>query len=174
MNSFVRDFKTNGVKAKEVNDLKDFVYTRNNYLRKNFSLFHCNIRSITKKFDQIITLLNSMLFPFDVIIFTEMWNIPNLNFFKIKGYNTYYNNGNVNQNYGVVSYVKDVYNGFCFHDIHNIDKIKHLRLNLNVDGCEIVVDYLYRPPSTDLDEFNLNVCNFFKIMLLTNIKFIFL
>ena len=162
MNSFVRDFQTNEIIAEEVNDIKDFVQSRKTYLMENFSIFHCNIRSITKNFDQVITLLNSMQFPFDVIIFTETWNIPDLNFFALKDYHAYYNKGNVNQNDGVVAYVKDVYSGACSCDIHNIDNIKLLRLNLNVDRCRIVVDSLYRPPSTNIDEFNLNLSDFFK------------
>lgn len=40
---------------------------------KNISVFHCNIRSAKKNFDQLLIYLSQRSFQYDIIAITETW-----------------------------------------------------------------------------------------------------
>lgn len=66
-----------------------------------------NIRSIGKNFDEFMIYLSELKDRFDCICLSETWNIENMNNFNIKGYDNYYNQGNINQNDGSVMYIRE-------------------------------------------------------------------
>lgn len=126
--------------------------------RPGFTFFHNNIRSISKNFDDLQVVLSQFEFYFDIIALTETWNIYNHDNFKLNGYNTIYNFGEFNQNDGILVFIKDSLN-YEF-EIINIGIIKCLRISIKAKTRTYFVTVIYRPPSTDIDDFNLEFCNY--------------
>lgn len=117
------------------------IYNKN----KTLSIFHNNIRSIQKNFDDLTIYLEALQCKFDVIILTETWQLANSDIYNIKGYNSYYNKSNFNQNDGVMIFVKS--------DYAQIEKIVNLSFNYNIIRLEITVNHkkfgltsIYKPP----------------------------
>ena len=145
-----------------------------------FSVIHCNVRSISKHFDDFTEYIQSLDKTFSVIGLSETW----LSKDKCDLYN-------------IASYSKvDVCRqddrrggGVCLY-IHNALKFKvRYDLELSVDtyeGCfvelsskslgtahNLVVGVVYRPPNTDVEEFMLNMSNVLD-KLKTDKKFCFI
>lgn len=79
-----------------------------NKLSKNvngLTILHLNIRSMDKHFEELIVLVNELKNIPDLIVCTETRNV-NIDLYSITGYNAYYNDGNINKNDGVITYVK--------------------------------------------------------------------
>jgi hypothetical protein len=88
------------VDVKELNTL----YNTNN--SSELKLFHLNIRSLRKNFDEILVLLNELKFKFDVIIFTETHiNYDVTNQFQIPEYQAYSFNCKNSKADGIIIYV---------------------------------------------------------------------
>lgn len=120
------------------------------------SLFHTNIRSINKNFNELQVFLEKIDVAFDVIALTETWNISNHNYFSLLGYYPYYNNGNINQNDGVVVYVKENVNHSS--QVVEIGKVRCIRLCVrnSKELGEVYISVIYRPPSINEMEFTNN------------------
>lgn len=74
----------------------------------SLSLFHMNIRSANRNFDQLIFTLNNCIVDFDVVVLTEAWlTESNGATYSIPGYVTYYGYGNQNKCDGILMFVKD-------------------------------------------------------------------
>lgn len=65
-------------------------------------IFHTNIRSISRNFEEFIVILNVYPFEFDIIVLSETYTVKNLDLYRISGYHMYYNNSRINRNDGVV------------------------------------------------------------------------
>lgn len=102
MNDYIRDFSENEIFTFEMVNSSDV----NKFLNKNknFTIFHTNIRSIQKNFGQLEVTLDEFESVFDIIVLSETWRIGNDDLFNIKDYTKIYNNGNINQNDGVMVY----------------------------------------------------------------------
>lgn len=68
---------------------------------------YVNIRSIKKNIDKLILTLDLMKKKPEVIVCTEAWLQQKINFIDIPGYDQYNNNEYLNQNDGVVMYIKN-------------------------------------------------------------------
>lgn len=75
-------------------------------LNDSFKLFHTNIRSISKNFDELKVYLDQFETKFHCIILTETYNAIDELYFSIHGYDLIYNHGNINKNDGVILFVK--------------------------------------------------------------------
>lgn len=158
MNSYVLDFDIENVSAREVDDPSTISLSQPGN-KKHFSIFHLNIRSINKNFDESLLLLDQLKIDFDIIIFGETWRISDINFFNIDDYQVIYNEGDINQNDGVVVYVRRCHRDFKF-EIKKIGDIKIINVILNTNGQRVLVTALYRPHATNPELFNENLRQF--------------
>lgn len=125
------------------------------------NVMHLNIRSIRKNFDELQIFLDTFkLHNCDIIILSESWQIMSIKQFNIKGYTTYYNGGNYNQNDGTIIFIKSEINAEI-----ELNKLPNSQVSMNsikfiTNNIAYQIITLYRPPSTnihlflrDLDEY---------------------
>lgn len=162
MYDYIGNFANPELVTEEINDEREFHrVTQIGKEYTTFSVFHNNIRSVSKNINEMNILLEKFDYSFDCIIFTETFNIEDLNFFNISGYNLIYNEGSLNRNDGVIMYLKDT------HDynikILNIGNIKIIKANIHYLGKTIVVSAIYRSPSLCPYEFNNQLAQYLNI-----------
>lgn len=160
MDTYVKNFELTKVVTKQVQNLKDCkpLFQTNN--TDDLKIISCNIRSLNKNLDEFKILLNDINYEFDIIIFTETWKIDCVSLFSITGYKSIYNGGGVNQNDGVIIYVRD--NIQITNNTVQLNEIKVLQLLISQNNKEYVIIALYRPPSTCVKEFNNNFEKYLK------------
>lgn len=160
MNQYIRDFADPSIESININDDSDFYkILQKQDSNKNFSVFHGNIRSISKNFNAMLVLLHKLKYDFDVIVFTETWEIIDQSFFEIDGFKMLYNGGNINKNDGVVVYIKDIYKNFSW-EIIECGNIKLIETKLCIENKKVVITSMYRPPSISVYDFNENFSNY--------------
>ena len=82
--------------------------TLNRNLNSNDSIIlYVNIRSLNSNHTKLDILVKSLKIKSDIIVCAETWDVQNLQYFRIPGYNLYYNNSTINQNDGVVVYINE-------------------------------------------------------------------
>ena len=82
--------------------------TLNVNLNRNDNLIlHVNIRSLNANYNKLEIFIKSLKTKPNIIVCSETWNLPNPQLFRIQGYKLYYNNSFINQNDGVVVYIKE-------------------------------------------------------------------
>lgn len=93
MDQYIRDFNFPSIDTYCLTDLGQcnqlFEINKHN---DNFTIFHNNIRSISKNLDELKVSLSDVL-GFDCIVLTETWRIIDMNLYNIAGYNLIYNEG---------------------------------------------------------------------------------
>ena len=94
---------------------------------------------------------------FECIILTETHKITNLGLHQINGYKILYNNGSLNINDGMVVYIKEhlEYN----FDIIMFHAISVIELQLSFNNKKIYILAIYRSPSLDPTQFNIDLYN---------------
>lgn len=119
----------------------------------DISVINLNIRSINKNYDEFLLLLEAVSVDFDVIILTETWQIqPDLGKYELDKYKIYYNFGNINQNDGVIIYVRDGIEQSV--DVIKLNSgISFLRLECKLNSVKYGITAVYRSPSLNADEF---------------------
>ena len=68
-------------------------------------ILHINICSINKHYEELLILVHEINDAPDVVICSETRQID-IQLYRLPGYTAYYNGGNINQNDGVITYVK--------------------------------------------------------------------
>lgn len=105
MDQYIRDYQYTHIKTIETN-----IDNLDNLVKHNpddyFKIFHVNIRSISKNFDELNILLDSLKTKFDIIVLSETWQIKDIDVFHLNGYTIEYSVGNLNQNDGVAIFIK--------------------------------------------------------------------
>ena len=130
----------------ELNDL---------YLNHNsITIFHLNIRSINKHFDEALVMLNDLKFKFDIIIFTETHIQRPTNEYSIEGYKCSFFNSKINKSDGIVIY----YNSQSTSNVksQSIVTIKEANAALTTfsfNGELYEIISLYRSPATNVKLF---------------------
>lgn len=136
-------------------DIKDHesVANRIKYFKsvKNLiNILHINIRSVRKNFDELLLLIETYnLELLDVIVLSECWQIEYIDNFYIPNYRTYYNNSKINQNDGVLIYVKNTITSTMTNTNLPLSNITLSSLYLKIHNTNITVTACYRSPSTD-------------------------
>lgn len=154
MDDYIRDFEIldtiDTITAKDVATANNLLSTQ--FL--DFKLFHTNIRSVNKNYDEFKILLEQIEGDFHCIILSETWQVNDTGLYNIPGYDIVYNGGIVNQNDGVLVYIKESLN----YDtrIVNIGDIRAVEVTIQFCDKEILVTGLYRPPSTSITNFNVD------------------
>lgn len=102
MDQFIRDYDNKLIETLELDNVDQFNDTfKENDLSKSFSIYHNNIRSIQKNFDQFEVYMTQFHKNFNCIVLTETWNIADKDFFRLKGYEIIESVNKINQNDGI-------------------------------------------------------------------------
>lgn len=118
-----------------------------NKLSKNvngLTILHLNIRSMDKHFEELIVLVNELKNIPDLIVCTETRNV-NIDLYSITGYNAYYNDGNINKNDGVITYVKS--NLKQEHKVETIGTCSINSITITKNQISYEVMGVYKSPS---------------------------
>lgn len=162
MNRYLRDFEAHEKKCILINHSKDLVKSLEG-ARRFFNIFHCNVRSINKNFNETLCLINEFAHEdlcFDIIVFSETWQLGDSTLFNIPGYTLIYNNGNYNQNDGVIIFVRDVYSSELTFNVDSLGEIKYLNVYLKKNRIQISA--IYRPHGISIAEFNNDLLSFLE------------
>lgn len=120
----------------------------------SFNVFHVNICSIKKNFDQLLILLKSLNYKLDCLVLTEArLTSPclNLNMFQIEGYKMYSSGSHYRQNDGVVLYVRDTLPCTCKEMI--ITDSNCLTFSVTKSKKEFICAAFYRSPNGRFENF---------------------
>ena len=127
---------------------------------KVLSVFHLNIRSIQKNFNNFVTFLEAYQFDFCyIIVLSECWSVMGGDQFYIPGYISHYNFANLNKCDGIYVFIKDNLN-CTIEDVELIQsKVAVCRINFTINNISYAISALYRSPSTQINLFlhDLNV-----------------
>ena len=142
------------------------------YSNENFSLFHLNVRSLNKNFDNLLNHLSMLNTQFSVISLSETWNKDDdddeefenekkndsSDSFEIKGYEFEQNCRKERQGGGVAMYIKT---GVPYKILENLEFSEAESLFIEIKpkvGKATIVGVVYRPPDSNLkkcvDEFD--------------------
>lgn len=123
--------------------------------KSKLELFHTNIRSIAKNFDELRVFLDQFVRVFDVIILTETFRIEDLQPYRLPGYSVVYNYGCVNKNDGVIVYVRA---GIRYdYEIIPFDNIQVVQISFTLDGEKYYITCIYRLHPTCPFKFNRHI-----------------
>lgn len=153
MNAYVRDMEP----TKMLTNIAETQESCVHLLRKevdctNFALFHNNIRSVSKHFDELGIIVDQLEVELDCIVLTETFKIENKDIYQLSGYTNIYNEGDINKNDGVLVFIKSTYTWQS--EIVKLNNIKALKLKITLcDDKVIQVICLYRSPSQPETEF---------------------
>ena len=111
-----------------------------------------------------------MLTYCDIIVLSETHQILSINNFKIPGYNTYYNNGDINKNDGVLIFVKAHLNVNIENIKLNNSCVTVSKLNIEYNNISYGITALYRSPSTETQNFIEDIDLYFTDNLKTQIE----
>lgn len=125
-----------------------YVNIPNQKENKLLNIFHMNIRSLKKNYDQLNLLLQGTGVSYDLIILSECWRLESPDCFNITGYNAYYSQGNHNQNDGVLIYIRASIVGNFTYSKHTENTFT--QINFKYEGYYFVVTAVYRMPSTNM------------------------
>lgn len=126
-----------------------------NIKNKLLNIFHLNIRSINKNFDQFMVFLEaySLHLTCDIIILSECWSINSEDQYNIRDYNRFYNYANYNKNDGIVIFIKSELNAVVTNMKLERTGITFSRICLDINNVKYGVTCVYRPPSTNIKSF---------------------
>ena len=130
----------------------------------NFSILHCNIRSITNKHDDFVGYLDSLDHKFSVIGLTETWlNSNNVNDFPLNQYSFVGRVRNHKIGGGVGLYVNQSYQYRERHDLSiNVDDVIESQFIELTTPDNIIVGVIYRPPNDNLELFKESLLQFLQ------------
>lgn len=155
MDQYIRDFQADTVDTYTLKNCyeAETILRVNNKIR-NFKILHNNIRSLNKNIDEFKILIENMKVDIDCLVLTETWKLQDPDLFQIFDYDMLYNFGDLNQNDGVMVYIKS--NLKYKYEIKVINNIKLLEIKINPKNTNesIIISAVYRSPSTDISEFN--------------------
>ena len=126
----------------------------------SFSILHVNLRSIPKNFDSFLNYLHTLTFSFTIIAVTETWlSTNNSDNYGIPGYNLVSICRDGKRGGGVCIFIKESlsYNIRTDLNVMSADAemlfIELDKSSVNTNNS-IIVGLVYRPPNTDVDQFN--------------------
>ena len=156
MDPYIRDFVYDEIETEIVdnfNQCSQVFKINEDFL--NFKIMHNNIRSINKNLDEMKIILSQQEIHFDCIVLTETHQIENLALYNIEGYNLIYNEAKLNINDGVVIFLKD---SFPYNSkIIKLHEISILKLEIFFNNKTVSIMAIYRSPSLDPSQFNLDL-----------------
>lgn len=135
-------------------EFKDKIISNND--SASLKLFHINIRSVSKNFDEFLIYLSDLdISNIDIIILSETWLIRDTSNFNINNFICHYNNSKFNKNDGVLVYIKQNVTA----EIKDVmlTETTIIQISCNLNKINVNITALYRPPSTNLERFLLDM-----------------
>lgn len=150
MDSYIRDFDRQSVVTKIIRNI-DYKVDVN---VDEFRVFHNNIRSVARNIDELMVFLNAINIEYDIIILTEVWEIPSVCLYDIEGYHLYYNEGDINRSDGVLVYARTSISEVC-KKIYIMQEINVKILEIFFSYCDktFSVSAVYKSPTICCREF---------------------
>lgn len=140
----VQSFNDHGIfTVEELNELCSVV-------KPQLMALHLNIRSLSKHFDELCNLLDSIPFEIDMIACSETWITPqvDLDSIKITDYHMIIDNRTFSTGGGVALYLKSNFD-YTIRDDLKIDGIEKIW----VDTQGLLISVIYNPPKRSQREF---------------------
>ena len=131
----------------------NFNSTIEELIEKSLSISHVNIRSLYKNFDSLQELYEeNFKNKFKLIGLSEIWNVKDIDHFRIPGYNLEIQCRAKQRGGGVGAYIHSSLN---YSRINNISLInaESIWLKLNLMNQTIIMGVVYRKPGTNFEEF---------------------
>ena len=130
---------------------------------QDLSIFHTNIRSLSRHHDELISLLQASKKSFDVIGVSEMWhgeNNPILTNINIDDYN-FYNLKSLSQNGGVGLYVKASLISSIRNDLNsNCENFETICVEIELKNEKnLLICCAYRHPNSAIENFTNHLLN---------------
>lgn len=134
----------------------------NDDLKRNDNLcLYVNIRSLNANFENLKILIERLKVKPYVIVCAETWNLEHCQYYRLNGYNLYYNESKINKSDGVVIYIKK--NIKQTTEIIEIGKLKILNTEIILSNEKhLQISSMYRSHDLNCCEFILNVKNYLK------------
>lgn len=114
-------------------------------------IFHVNIRSVCKHFDELTVLLSQLSTKFDVIVLTESWLCKDNDMFQLPGYTTFNNCAKSNIADGTLVLVREYYTCSVSDLKFSASNSTQIQFQLNNNVFTILA--IYRSPSNDVNMF---------------------
>lgn len=153
MDQFIRDYDNKLIETLELDNVDQFNDTfKENDLSKSFSIYHNNIRSIQKNFDQFEVYMTQFHKNFNCIVLTETWNIADKDFFRLEGYEIIESVNKINQNDGIAIYIRKDFTDYEYKNI-KIGITNAINLEIKINKYKINILAIYRSPSTSEYDF---------------------
>lgn len=118
---------------------------------RDINIFHTNVRSIYKNFENLLVFIESTEKKFDLIVLSETHTIYNIADFNIKGFKVFWNDGSVNKFDGCAMYVREEI--YREHAIVEVNNVKCLNVSILKNNKKVDIMGLYRSPSTNSQNF---------------------
>lgn len=156
MDPYIRNYENNLPSAVIVNSVGDFKKQIASY---NFKIYHMNVRSVAKNIDKLFIFLHQLTTDFDVIILTETRQIDDHHIYNINGYTTFYNHGKLNQNDGIIAFVKNTLE--VNMTIIKLGDVTAMKLLIK-EKFNVSIMAIYRSPSTCVKKINLDLLSYLQ------------
>ena len=132
---------------------------------KSLSLFHINIRSISRNYDNLSASLATLNHKFDIIALSESWLSDTSLDIYFPEYSSYHSIRPARTGGGTALYVKrhlksSIINELC---INNND-IECVFAEISHSGGRVVVGSIYRPPDGNVSVFHDEICSRLSII----------
>lgn len=144
------------IKTKVYQNISDGVREETNCL----NIIHFNIRSIRKNFDELLVYLKEKIKFIDIIILSETWNIDSVSDFWIPNFNCHYNNSKINQNDGLIIYIKKDITAEV--NVQTLTDTKLLNVSFEINNTTMGIVASYRPPSINSQLYVEELAQFLK------------
>lgn len=141
MNTYVQQFTVDSVDTNQVSSTLECELLLRNEAVPSFTVYHQNIRSLTKHFSELELMIQTLSKRIDCIVVTETWKLCSLDLLKLPGYDVFYNEGNVNKSDGAVVYIKSHLN--YQNQIVNIGRIRAIETYITQEDKKIRTIALY-------------------------------
>lgn len=128
----------------------------------NFSLFHTNIRSLSKNLPDLIEYLSNLKHDFTIMGFTETWlNDLNVTHNTISGYNEFHSYRDSKRGGGVSLYVHEDFSGHRLDAVSMIEdcietvfvEVMYKGNNSTLKSRKMIIGCVYRPPNSSYGDF---------------------
>lgn len=160
MDPFIQQYHNKSVETHILDSVTEYKNKLYSSCDVGLKIFHINIRSLVKNFDELILFLGQFEEKFDVIALTETFKLHDISLFTIGGYNMLYSHSEVNRNDGVVVYVRDGLKYEC--ETILFESIKILNFSFILGNTRFRITPIYRPHETCPIKFVDNLENFLR------------
>lgn len=137
------------------NHINEFNMAQEGRSSKQLRILQWNVRGINdvNKFDEILLAIDQFVYSIDVIIVGETWvKAGNTSLYSINGFNSIFSCRN-NSSGGLAMFIKNSID-YKINENVSCDGFHHIHVELMLNGSNIDVHGVYRPPSYDFNLFH--------------------